>query len=1305
MRLTILKNPFNTAERDIHDIVHIPGKTIEQYAQPYVMGLDEFVYACNGRVVEPDYVPGAGDYIAVCPVVGKKFGNFFGALLSVGLSVLTGNIASGKILGGIFKSSFLRGLVAAAVGFIGGQVINHLFPQPTVDAPDVPQSNPSYGWGGIQTQITQGGAVPITYGTMRTAGIELAKHIVSDGEKQYLYLLLCGGEGPADAVTDITINDNPVENYKDVEVDIRLGTNDQAVIENFGDTYSDQGLSYELTTEDWATQRTEGNAFEGLEVTFEFPSGLYHMNNDGNLENASVRVQAEYRPDGGEWLPWLDTTISDNKNTAIRRAFRLDHIAANRYEVRCKCISKSGTSTRDSTRIFWSQLSGIIYEPFSHPGKILIGIKALATEQLSGSDIAVTWRQTVEHVNVYNPQSKRYEQRSARNPAWVCYDILHRCKKLKNINSGKDEYVSFGGVKASQIDYQPFADWAEHCDYLKLNFEHIFDAASSLWDALKIPETFGRGKVIMKGTRFSCVCDKPSVPVQLFTVGNMVADKFSKEYMGITDRANAVEITFVNKEKDYQKDAITVYDEDWDKEDTYRNPTQVTLTGCTDFTQAYAHGKYLLRINRHMIRTCTWEADIDALACQVGDQVLVSHDVPQWGESGRILVATDNTLTLDRAVKMQEGENYSVVIRYADDHLETRGVVWQAEESDQIVLYEAFATPPKLDDLFAFGKVDREAKPFIVVDISRTNDLTATLTGIEYVPAVYEESLDAPVIDYNPGVSKYEVLSVSAKEETYHQADGTLVSNINVSWQLPRGAPNKAALFYSVDGGKTWRGAGTGMDEFAVIENVRMLVTYLVKVCAVSDLGVLSQGLIAEPLYITGKDTPPAAPSGLAAEEIEAGAMLRWNKNRERDLAGYNIYQRDKFGAAEWEIVTKGYGGTSLLIPLSEDAVYLFAVQAVDNCGNESELATTEFELAYPPDVEGFDVLQVDCDLDFRWLPVANCTYEIRAGTGWDYGNRVAQVSNCFLKTIYPIPGDHKFWIKARNKYKRYSKNPVAAEIALLGDNERNAIYTLRYAGDDWRDSHLNFHVTSDGLELDRDAMFGEYTARAELPKKYVARNWINAHVVGTTDDCVTWDEALFSWDAVEAEMPWLPSGDITGVTVQQQIAIRNDAIPADILESYPLDGDARGELHGGVVQEEKHVAYELARYGQGAYIGDLTKLSWPVSIPAVFHLAFFMRLKTKLEYDAVFMTFVGQNKLFLGYDYIKDVFYIEDNAGRRNEVRQDHRSRDYLAVAIVQTPTQRSLYVSSFATQSAGQSTENYAAAGGYTAVYCYKK
>lgn len=91
---------------------------------------------------------------------------------------------------------------------------------------------------------------------------------------------------------------------------------------------------------------------------------------------------------------------------------------------------KDGTSIRYANKVQWQGVTQVIYDDFEYPGKALIGIKALATDQLSGNDPSMTCLVTRKNVNVWNPATKHYEERPADNPAWATYDILHHCLKL-----------------------------------------------------------------------------------------------------------------------------------------------------------------------------------------------------------------------------------------------------------------------------------------------------------------------------------------------------------------------------------------------------------------------------------------------------------------------------------------------------------------------------------------------------------------------------------------------------------------------------------------------------------------------------------------------------------------------------------------------------------------------------------------------------------------------------------------------------------------------------------------------------------
>ena len=303
-----------------------------------------------------------------------------------------------------------------------------------------------------------------------------------------------------------------------------------------------------------------------------------------------------------------------------------------------------------------------------HPGKVLIGIKALATDQLNGNDPNVTWIQERKTVWVFNTYTGAYESKPANNPAWACYDILHHCRKIG------DEYVVKGAPRERFV-YDAFKAWADKCDEKHITFNYIYDNASQVWDALKYAENVGRGKVIPLGTRFSCIYDYAATPTQLFTVGNIKMDSFMEEFQATSSRANAIEVSFLNKAKDYERDVLPVFSEEYDVTTSLASPAQVELMGCVDVDQAYNYAKHYLRANKYEVRTCHLEAFTDAIACTIGDVILLQHDVTDWGQGGRVESAVGNKVVLDREVTFEQGKTYRLMVRNAKtDALESYNI-------------------------------------------------------------------------------------------------------------------------------------------------------------------------------------------------------------------------------------------------------------------------------------------------------------------------------------------------------------------------------------------------------------------------------------------------------------------------------------------------------------------------------------------------------------------------------------------------------------------------------------------------------
>ena len=831
-----VKNPFDVREK-VDNYVPCTGGPVSSY---HIPAGGVYHYAINGIPVEPDTIPQDGDEIVIMPYVGKKL---FSWILTIGLT-----FALGAITGGVgFAAGWSLGVrifAGLAVSVIGGWLTNKLTPTPKIDLTNTEQSN-TYGWNGAQTVAGQGYVLPTLYGRMKTGGIMLQRHVTSDGEKQYLNILYCLAEGVIDSIDTIKLNGNPIENYSGVVVDKRYGTNNQSIIKNFNDSYAETALAYELNTgADYSTTTLQGNTAEGLEITFAFPGGLYYSNDEGGMSGSWVDLVAEYRRVGQSgWTSFNVGRITKKTNTAFYAVYRVDNLTPGQYEVRARCTGKEGTSIRHVNKVQWISATQIIYDDFKHPGKALLGLKALATDQLSGNDPQMTCCIEKDNVWVWHPTEHQYVQKPANNPAWVAYDILHQCRDYEGVKV-------VHGASASRMDYYAFEAWAEACRNANITFNYLYDTAMRTWDAVCYPARVGRGSVFMVGTRVTCVFDFASNPVQLFTVANVKKGSFKEDFLEMAQRANAVEISFLNQQKEYERDVLTVYNDDYDAAEAISNPIQIELMGCVSVEQAYRFAKWKLKENRYEVRTITFDAFVDAIACKLGDVVLVQSDITMWGDGGRIEKVSGNVVTLDIPV---DSDSTSIMVRdQSTDAIYTTGIT--AVNGNNVTVQSTQGMSK--DAVFVVGKTGRQPKKVRVLSIEKShNDETRTITAVEYYDELYSSDTGAiPQLQaYDASVAPPKALILSW--EVFSSIKGNVRYLINCSWINPV-IPNTIKLEVSKDNGP-WipiatLTAGTNQYSFDAVRDS----VYAVRIYAENSIGRRSTAITN---YINMTDAYQAA--------------------------------------------------------------------------------------------------------------------------------------------------------------------------------------------------------------------------------------------------------------------------------------------------------------------------------------------------------------------------------------------------------------------------------------------------------------
>lgn len=949
-----IKNPFEPYFKEVRQEKFIACRTVKSYSS------DADIFIISGEVIkEPTkrLVADNEQIIVMHHVGGGGLGKVLGFVASIALIAYAGNVAGGLwgthlgIQSGFFAAGHLGAILASgAVMYLGGRLINSVFPQknPALNTGNQDTSQ-TYGWDLPSPVSAEGNVMGLTFGECIPQPQVLTQHVETVNGQQYLNLLLCGGMGPIDEIKNIRIGNNDIGNYTDVQLETRLGTNDQQPISFFNNNPIDQYVSLEVGDHP-LIQTTNSIKASSIDLTFEWSGGLFKLNNDGNYESTTVKLEILYRKKGvGNWIS-QPFEVTAAQSAAVIRTFSIGKIEPAQYEVQVKMIDRD-RSSRASTITRWELLTSYEDGQYNRQDKVLIGMRILATNQLSGGVPSVNWRQVRNHVLVFNPDTNAYEQRSAKNPIWAAYDILHQCSLLRNINTGKDEFVADGINKDRLTKYwEQWTDAAAYADDMITNdtgeqehrfeFDAFFDTADKRITQAQKAATVGHATILSHGNDIGIVVDKPGEICQIFGEGRTTASSIKGSFTSLAERAKEINVTYNDINNDFKNTQFLTRSLAWNQSDQ-DNTTDMTLFGVSRRSQAWREAIRALAINERQLQDIEFNADINAMVTEFGDIIGFNHAVSQIGvASGRIISVTDSTVTLDKEIAILPDLTYEIIIQRYDDKIIKKAISTTDMTTNVLELVEPFTADelPRQYDNYCIGESKKAVKPFRVINISRTGDQICDIKAVEYDEAVYSDSLDYskyPVIDYTPPIAAADITNLSAAEETYTQRDGTTVSNIDISWTLQRGVAIDEFVVRISQDSVHYQTVKTTHDMRCVVENVKTGIVYYIHVYAVRD-AMMSKGQKVM-VFVTGKDDPPSDVKELHITQSGDSLTATIIENTDPDIRYYELRT-----GATWEssVLVVSFIGKLYRFAAASEGTQTFFVKAVDNSGNYSNYPT-----------------------------------------------------------------------------------------------------------------------------------------------------------------------------------------------------------------------------------------------------------------------------------------------------------------------------------------------------------------------------
>ena len=409
--------------------------------------------------------------------------------------------------------------------------------------------------------------------------------------------------------------------------------------------------------------------------------------NPGDMQTGTWSVTT-YNPDGshttsnmtftGEWQPintalnqvivntwtngWINFT--DSTTEVVYNRTSVYGLTPGKYDIQ---VTKYGSNNASNTvspgdydsphrgqEVWIHSVNEITYQDLSYPNMILVGVRALATNQIAGANINITAE--IQHGlrtfdnNLMPAALQAFEE---DNPACVAADMM-----LDPLYGGGQ----FPGIQPTNIErfIDEWVEWAELNDTLvpdgngnsiRLHvFNGVFDNEDNLWNQLCAVGRMSRAMIVPMGLDYGVSVDQVRTPVQMFTVGNIIQDSYQETWMTLDDRANQVEIQFADSTRYYKSDNPLVFMDPADiAAGVEVKNVRIDGKGITIPAQAWHFAHYKNQCNKLLLRTGQFKADADSIACRPGQAIILQHDVPQWGWGGRTLTnATASSVPVDR---------------------------------------------------------------------------------------------------------------------------------------------------------------------------------------------------------------------------------------------------------------------------------------------------------------------------------------------------------------------------------------------------------------------------------------------------------------------------------------------------------------------------------------------------------------------------------------------------------------------------------------------------------------------------------
>ncbi len=255
--------------------------------------------------------------------------------------------------------------------------------------------------------------------------------------------------------------------------------------------------------------------------------------------------------------------------------------------------------------------------------------------------------------------------------------------------------------------------------------------------------------------QFNFVIDTDDTPIHTLTTSNMTS--FSQSFSPISEIPYKLIGQYTDEDTNYDMRSLIARSTSTTL--TKLNERTVGLKGITN--RRKAERELVWKLNK--VTNCThmvnFKCGLDMIHATAGDIVYVQHDLPSWGQGGRLLDynSTNASITIDAAYTFTATPDSaaSYLIRYQTDAdsfvvatVEASGL--SLNDSKQTISVKSWpATDPCDDAVYAIGKSPSYIKKFRLISAARFKENEVEVAALEHLSSLYSDEPTITVVEDN----------------------------------------------------------------------------------------------------------------------------------------------------------------------------------------------------------------------------------------------------------------------------------------------------------------------------------------------------------------------------------------------------------------------------------------------------------------------------------------------------------------------------------------------------------------------------